>query len=171
MAPATEGAESPSPSTSSTTTTASVDNDAAAKADSWLEAVVLPPEAVRSESVPQATPPFALTYYDSPCSAMEERTRYWTIAGAKVVDTANWLKEHPTAGLMDPTPVPLSSGSEVDSAMVGNVPEQGSLEGIAFTVSRTDDGVAIRAEVAVFTDDTVCPTLPPGESWGGPGQG
>lgn len=102
---------------------------------------------------------------------MEERTGYWTIEGADVVDTANWLKENPTADLIDPVPVPVSGGSEVDSVTLGNVPDQDSLEGIAYTVSRSTAGVAIRAEIGVFTKDTVCPTLPPGEHYGGPGQG
>lgn len=165
------GAAQPSPSPTPSLTTAKVDAAAAAKADLWLEGAVLPPDAIPSESVPETAPPFGYSYYDWPCPPMEERTAYWTIAGANVVDTANWLKEHPTAGLMDPAPVPLSGGPDIDSVTLGNVPEQDSLEGIAFTVNRTPDGVAVRAEIGVFTDSSVCRSLPPNSQWGGPGQG
>lgn len=170
---APEGEVVAGPSPSPSPTTVSVDAVAAAKADSWLEGAVLPPDAIPSESVPQTTLPFAHSYYDWPCSPMEERTAYWTIAGADIIDTANWLKEHPTAGLMDPVPMPVPTNdeSEIDTVTLGNVPEQDSLEGIAFTVNRTENGVAVRAEIGAFTDDTVCPTPPDGGRWGGPGQG
>lgn len=164
---AQEGTSEPSASPTET----SADADAVAKAVSWLEGAVLPPDAVRSETAPQTTPPFAQSYYGWPCSPMEERTGYWTIDGADVVETANWLKEHPTADLIVPAPMPLPEGTPADTVTLGNAPERDSLEGITYTVSRTANGVAIRAEIGVFTDATVCPTLPPGQSFGGPGQG
>lgn len=168
-----DAATEPSPSTSPTPTATKVDAAAAAKADSWLEGAVLPSDAVLSESVPHTTFPFASSYYDWPCSPMETRTANWTIAGADLIDTANWLKEHPTAGLKDPVPIPITvdDESEYDTVTLGNVPEADSLEGIAFTVNRTADGVAVRAEIGVFTEDTVCPEPPDGGRWGGPGQG
>lgn len=171
-APGARGAEAPSSVDAGIDAeTSVVDPEAAATADAWLEEAVLPRGAVRSESVPRATVPFSSSYYSWPCSPMETRTGYWTIDDADVIDTANWLTAHPTADLIVPVPGTLSPDPKVDSALVGNVPEHDALEGIAYTVSRTDDGVAIRAEIGVFTKDTVCPTLPPGHTWGGPGQG
>lgn len=102
---------------------------------------------------------------------MELRTGYWTLEGANVVDTGNWLRENPTAGLIASNSSPYSGGPEIDSLSLGNVPEWDSLEGIAYTVSRTSDGVAIRAEIGVFMTDTVCTPPPGGGMWGGPGQG
>jgi len=170
---ADDSAAAPEPSLSTPPSPAAMKVDAAAvaKADSWLDGAVLPPDAVPSESAPATTPPFAYSYYAWSCSPMETRTGYWIIAGADVVDTANWLKEHPTAGLIDPGALPLSGGQEIDSATLGNVSEQDSLEGIAYTVNRTADGVAVRAEIGVFTKNTVCPEPPDGGRWGGPGQG
>ncbi|WP_156378764.1 hypothetical protein [Microbacterium sp. Root61] len=168
------GAEPTPSSTSSPTpspTATIVDPEAAAKADSWLEGAVLPPGTVRSENVPSTTPPFANSYYRWPCSPMELRTGYWTLEGANVVDTGNWLRENPTAGLIASNSSPYSGGPEIDSLSLGNVPEWDSLEGIAYTVSRTSDGVAIRAEIGVFMTDTVCTPPPGGGMWGGPGQG
>lgn len=172
---ADEGAAAPEPSLSTSPSPAAMKVDAAAvaKADSWLKGAILPPDAVLSESIPETTFPFAGSHYEWPCSPLERRTAHWTIAGADIVDTANWLKEHPTGGLLDAVPLPITAddGTEFDSVSLGNVPEAGSLEGIDFTVNRTAGGVAVRAEIGVFTEDTVCPEPPDGGRWGGPGQG
>ena len=149
----------------------SADAEAAATADTWLEEAVMPPGAVRSETVPDASPSFEGSYYAWPCSPMEERTGYWIVEGADVVEASNWLKEHPTADLMVPVATPLAEDMSADIVSLGNVPERDSLEGISFTVTGTEGGAAIRAEIGVFTETTVCPTLEPGVSWGGPGQG
>ncbi|MBH0022987.1 hypothetical protein [Salinibacterium sp. SWN248] len=172
-AAAPEPSLSTSPSPSATATPTKVDVAAVAKADSWLEGAVLPSGAVPSESTPASTYPFSYSYYAWPCSPMETRTAYWTIAGADVIDTANWLKEHPTAGLNDPVPIPITvdDETEYDTVTLGNVPEPESLEGIAYTVNRTANGVAVRAEIGVFREDSVCPEPPDGGRWGGPGQG
>lgn len=166
-------APEPSLSTSPSPTAMKVDAAAVAKADSWLAGAILPSGAVPSESAPESIYPFSYSYYAWPCSPMETRTAYWTIAGADVIDTANWLKQHPTADLRDPVPFPITvdDESEYDTVTFGNVPEPESLEGIAYTVNRTADGVAVRAEIGVFTEDTVCPEPPDGGRWGGPGQG
>lgn len=142
-----------------------------ATADDWLENAVMPPGTVRSDSIRETA--FATTGYSWWCSPMVERTGYWTLDGAGVVETANWLSAHPTADLMSPVVNPYDEelSGDVDAATIGNVPEPGSLEGIAYTVAKTRDGVAIRAEIGVMPEGAVCPTPEPGVTLGGPGQG
>lgn len=149
------------------------DADAQAKAQSWLDASRLPPNAVRSDSAPSTSVSLNTEVYHWWCTPMEELTAYWTIAGATVTDTANWLSEHPTADLIIPGPVPAvsSAGSVPDIVSVGNVPSRDSLEGIVFTVAKTSDGVAVRARVGVIPTNAECPTPEPGAGLGGPGQG
>jgi hypothetical protein len=80
--------------------------------------------------------------------------------------------EHPSADLMVPTAFPpRPEEPHIDNYMFSNVPAQESLEGILFKVARADGGIAIRAEIYAFTDETVCQTPPPGTGWGGPGLG
>ena len=62
-------------------------------------------------------------------------------------------------------------GTHVDGATIGLVPEVGALEGVALTAALASGGVVVRAEVGAFGDTTVCPTPPPGQVLGGPGQG
>ena len=168
------GGGEPAPSTSaSQTPTPTGDVQAQAKAQSWLDAAVLPPGAVRSETMPNTTVSFNTEVYRWWCSPMEELTAYWTIAGASVTDTANWLSEHPTADLIVPGPVPAVSpvGREPDIVSLGNVPSRDSLEGVVYTIAATTDGVAVRARIGVIPESAECPTPEPGTSLGGPGQG
>lgn len=149
---------------SSTPTVETVeDAEANALAQSWLDGAVLPPGAVASETVPTRF----LSYYAWPCQPMVERTGYWTVAGASVAETANWLKQNPTGGLIVTTPGSVPDDANYDEVNIGNARAFDSLEGIAYTVSRTADGVAIRAEIGVIPARGECPE----GNWGGPGQG
>lgn len=140
-----------------------VDAEAEALAQSWLDGAVLPPGAVASET----TPASFLSYYAWPCQPMVERTAYWTVEGSTVAETANWLKQNPTGGLVVTTPGPIAEDTDYDEATVGNASAYDSLEGIAYTITRTADGVAIRAEIGVIPAGSECPE----GNWGGPGQG
>lgn len=147
--------------------------DAAAqeRADAWLAAVELPEGAVAAAEAPAHAPALALQRQDWWCEPMASATGYWTIAGAGVIETANWLLAHPTAGM-----VVAGSGSphpeaDVDLASAGHVPTADALEGIAFSVARADGGVAVRAEVGAIPQEAACATPAPGEGLGGPGQG
>jgi hypothetical protein len=151
----------------STTSVAPVDTDAQARADAWLAGAVVPPDAVASATAPDAAVPFSGSYYAWPCEPTVEATGYWTLEGATVADTAAWLSEHPTADLIVSTPTPVFPADvEIDTINVGNSSAANPLEGIAFTVSRTDSGVAIRAEIGAVPQSATC-----SENVGGPGQG
>ncbi len=150
------------------TATATKDAAALAQAQEWLDAANLPPGAVRTD-----TPPASFnSYQDWPCGPYEELEGYWVIAGTTVAEAANWMIQNPTADLMT-THVGLvpEDGVSFDGATVGYVPAADSQEGIVYTVARTGDGVAVKAEVAAQTDTATCPELPHGESYGAPGQG
>jgi len=165
-----EGAAPPEPTPQqSATSAAGAEEDAAAvaKAEAWLEGAVLPPGAERSETPTAAF----LSYYQWWCSPMVERTGYWTLQGASVVETRNWLSAHPTADLIATSDVPSAEDPAVTESNIGNVPFRGSLEGIAYTVTRIGGGVGIRAEIGVVPDNAVCPTPEPGVMLGGPGEG
>lgn len=140
-----------------------VDAEAEALAQSWLDGAVLPPGAVASETAPASF----LSYYAWPCQPMVERTAYWTVEGSTVAETANWLKQNPTGGLMVTTPGPIAEDTHYDEATVGNASAYDSLEGIAYTITRTAYGVGIRAEIGVIPAGSECPE----GDWGGPGQG
>ena len=79
--------------------------------------------------------------------------------------------EHPTADLITTAVGPVSDDTAIDSAIVGYIPAPGSQEGIVYTITKTDDGVAVRAEVAAQTESATCPPLPDGGMYGAPGQG
>jgi len=145
------------------TTVPAVDAEAEATAQSWLDGAVLPPGAVSSEKKPTNF----LSYYAWPCQPMVERTAYWTIEGGTVAETANWLAQNPTGGLMVTTPVHIPEDTDYDEATVGNAPAYDSLEGIAYTITRMPDGVAVRAEIGAMPAGAECPE----GNWGGPGQG
>jgi hypothetical protein len=172
-APAGEGAH-PAPRGTQNSGTADdgirEDPAAVAKAEAWLAGAVLPPGTVRSDGVPVTPVGFGTTQTGWLCNPTVRRTGYWTLAGATVVDTRNWLSTHPTANLIT-TSGPIPDDREADQARVGDFPFRGSLEGIAYTVARTTDGVAIRAEIGVVPQNSVCPTPPPGGTFGGPGEG
>jgi len=102
---------------------------------------------------------------------MAVKTAYWTIAGASVAETANWLIAHPSAGLKVPVNAPVPTDVDLDLASVGNVPVQDALEGADYTVARTNEGVAIRAEFGAIPETAVRRTLKEGAALGGPGQG
>lgn len=147
------------------------DASAQQRADAWLAAAVLPPGAVSSSTMPADATALSGSYQGWWCEPMGMATGYWTIPDVGVIETANWLMQHPTADLSVPVQIPYVEDETIDGVTLGNVPTMESLEGIAFTVSRAGDGVAVRAEVGAFGESTVCPTPPPGEAFGGPGQG
>jgi len=148
---------------------ASESTDAAAheRAETWLDAAALPPGAVRSEVRIGGFN----SYTGWPCGPVEELEAFWTIPDATVSDTANWLMENPTADLVTTASGPVSDDPAIDSTIVGFIPEPGSQEGIVYTIAKTADGVAVRAEIAALTDSAVCQPLPDGGTWGPPGQG
>ena len=145
----------------------STDAPALAQAQAWLDAATLPPEAVRSE-VPVG---IYNSYTGWPCGPYEELEAFWTIPGATVSGTANWLREHPTADLLTTSPMPMSDDPVIDSAIVGYIPAPDSQEGVVYTIVKTGDGVAVRAEIAAMTDSGECSPPPGGGTWGAPGQG
>ncbi|MFJ2551433.1 hypothetical protein [Microbacterium sp. NPDC087591] len=157
----------PAQTSESAAPTDSADAAALAQAQAWLDAAVLPPGAVRSEAPIDG---FG-SYTGWPCGPVEELEGFWTIPGATVADTANWLRENPTANLLSTAGGPVPDDGTIDSAMVGYIPERDSQEGIVYTVAKTGDGVAVRAEVAALTESASCPTLPDGGTYGAPGQG
>lgn len=143
--------------------------DAAARerAQTWLDAATLPPGAVRSEvKIGDFT-----SFTGWPCGPVEELEAFWTIPDATVSDTANWLRENPTADLMTTAVGPYADDPAIGSAIVGYIPEPGAQEGIVYTIAGTSDGVAVRAEIAALTASAVCPPLPDGGMYGAPGQG
>lgn len=139
---------------------------AQAEADQLVEDAVVPPGAE-----PAVNGPSSGTHYEWWCEPTAEATGYWRVSGADFVEVANWMMEHPTGGMMVPAAIPMEPGTEPGVVTIGNVSEWGSLEGIAWTITPTSDGVALRAEVGVIPDDAVCPEPEPGTSLGGPGQG
>lgn len=157
-----EPSESPEPAASE-----SVDAAARAQAEAWLDAATLPPGAIRSDvSVASFS-----SFTGWPCGPVEELEAFWTIPGATVPGTANWLRENPTADLMTTSVAPVPDDPAISSAIVGYIPAPDSQEGIVYTIERTADGVAVRAEVAAMTESAVCPPLPDGAMYGAPGQG
>lgn len=102
---------------------------------------------------------------------VEKLEAFWTIPNATVRDTANWLIQHPTADLMTTAVGPVADNPVVDSAIVGYIPAPDSQEGIVYTIAKTHNGVAVRAEIAAQTESAVCPPLPDGGMYGAPGQG
>lgn len=144
-------------------------DQAAQKAAGWLSNAALPPGAVRSGSSP--SPLFDIQRTEWWYAPTVVKTAYWTIAGASVAETANWLGAHPTGDLVAPEPLPLSADDDTDLVSVGNVPLQGSLEGIAYTIAKTIDGVAVRAEIGVIPGSASLRAPSDADSLGGPGQG
>lgn len=158
----TEPSASPEPAASG-----SVDAAARAQAQAWLDAATLPPGAIRSDV---SVAGFS-SYTGWPCGPVEELEAFWTIPGATVAGTANWLRENPTADLITTSVAPVPDDAAIDSAIVGYIPAPDSQEGIVYTIERTADGVAVRAEIAAMTESASCPPLPDGATYGPPGQG
>lgn len=164
---ATDVMSEPSQTSEPAPTSGSTDAAAREQAQAWLDAATLPPGAVRSDvSVGSFN-----SYTGWPCVPVEEFEAFWTIPAATVSDTANWLREHPTADLVTTSVAPVSDDPAIDSAIVGYIPMPDSQEGIVYTIVKIGDGVAVRAEIAALTDSAVCPALPDGGTWGPPGQG
>ncbi len=161
--------QAPAPVESSEpTATATSDAAALAQAQAWLDAANLPAGAVRTDTSPAS---FS-SYTGWPCGPYEELEGYWVIAGTTVADAANWLIQNPTADLVTTAVGPVTEEwGPVDSAIVGNVPAADSQEGIVYTLARTSDGVAVRAEVAAQTATATCPPIPGGGTYGAPGLG
>jgi len=147
-----------------------LDSEAAAareQAQTWLDAATLPPGAVRSDMKIGGFN----SYTGWPCGPIEELEAFWKIPDATVHDTANWLMENPTAGLITTAFGPASDNPAISSAMVGYIPEPDAQEGIVYTIAKTTDGVVVRAEIAALTESAVCPPPPGGGAWGAPGHG
>lgn len=143
-----------------------------AQADAWLAGVVVPPGAVRLDGPPLDVPMLDLQEQGWVCAPMGLAHGYWHVPDMGVIETANWLAAHPGPGLVSPMTEPyVEDGAHVDAATVGLVPDAGALEGMALTAALAPGGVVVRAEVGAFGDTTVCPTPPPGQTLGGPGQG
>jgi hypothetical protein len=171
-ASAPQGGDSAAPSVTSeptVTATATASSAAAAQAQAWLDAVVLPPGAQRSSV--NAGNHHAYTGW--PCRPVEQLEAFWTIPGATVSETAEWLRTHPPADLITTATASPEhiEDIEVDSAMIGYIPEVGAQEGIVYSIAKRFDGVAIRAEIAALTESATCPELPDGGRFGAPGQG
>lgn len=145
----------------------STDAVARERAQAWLDAAALPAGAL------PAAPDVARFTSDQgwPCGPVEEIEAFWVIPGATVSETANWLQQNPTADLVSTALAPVPDEPPVDSAIVGYVPEPDAQEGIVYTVNKTADGVAVRAEIAALAADADCPALPDGALRGAPGQG
>lgn len=140
---------------------------ALAQAQAWLDAAVLPPGAVRSDA--QLGGFISSTAW--PCGPLRTLEAFWTLPGATVADTANWLIGHPTADLVTTAVGPVSDSPAMTETMVGYIPEPGAQEGIVYTVLKAADGVVIRVEIAALTESAVCPPPPGGGVWGAPGLG
>jgi len=147
---------------------ASERSDAGVRAHAWLDAATLPPGAVPSDASVAA---FS-SYTAWPCGPVAELEAFWSIPGWTVSETANWLRGNPTGALISTGfgPVP-DNPPALQSATVGYIPTEGAQEGIVYTVEKTPDGVAVRAEVAAQTASASCPELPDGGVYGAPGEG
>lgn len=104
--------------------------------------------------------------YGWPCLPVERDYAFWALPGWDVIETRNWLNQHPTAGLISTSPGPLTAGLDepVDGAELGFIPESDAQEGIVYSILRTSTGVEVRAEAGARAASSTCPTLPgPGE--------
>lgn len=168
-APTSTASSVPSPSPSATAETPAAEVEAQQRADLWLETTPVPPGAVRSEK--STSDEFAMSFQGWPCTPTMTATGYWSVEGMSPVEALNWMKEHPTPGLIPNFPSPLPDDGGYDSVTTGVTPGGESFEGIAFTYVTTPEGSAIRAEVGATPQDTVCPTPPGGGIMGRPGEG
>ncbi|KJL20434.1 hypothetical protein RN51_02651 [Microbacterium oxydans] len=148
---------------------ARIDAAAEEQAQAWLDAAVVPPGAVRVTEKPVS---FNSSYQGWPCQPVAQLEGYWTLADTTVAGAANWLQENPTADLVSTASgSPWAEDPNLDGATIGYIPADDSQQGVVYTVVKTDSGVAIRAEVAALSASASCPSLPPGEMLGKPGQG
>lgn len=139
---------------------------ARAKAQAWLDAANLPPG-----TAPTDLRFGFMSYTGWPCGPVEELSGYWMIPDMTVVDATNWIREHPTADLITTSLGPPPDDMVIESTIVGYIPAPGAQEGIVYTLARSGNDVAVRAEVAALTASAVCPPLPDGGQYGAPGQG
>lgn len=145
-----------------------VDAAAEERAQAWLDAAVVPPGAVRVSDIPASFNSFQ----GWPCQPVAQLEGYWTLPDSTVAGAANWLRENPTADLISTAGGPLwPEDPNLDGVLIGYIPADDSQQGIVYTVSKMDSGVAIRAEVAALSASATCPSLAPGEALGKPGQG
>lgn len=152
---------------STPTASDSVNSAAQVQAQAWLDAAVLPPGATRSS---YATGRFQ-SHTGWPCLPVVQLEAFWTVPGWTVGKTYNWLMAHPTADLVSTAGMTLPEDTIVGEANIGYIPADDSQQGIVYTIAKNDDGVGVRAEIAALTASAVCPSLPPGETMGKPGQG
>lgn len=148
-------------------TPGSTDPKAQAQAHAWLDAAALPPGAIPADA---SVATFS-SYTGWPCGPVAELEGFWSIPDATVSATANWLRENPTADLISTSVGAVPDDPAIQSAIVGYIPAEGAQEGVVYTVEKTADGVAVRAEVAAQTAAATCPVLPDGGQYGAPGQG
>ena len=131
----------------------SPDAEAQALARGWLDAAALPPGAVPSDASRAAF----TSYTAWPCGPVAQLEAFWSIPGWTVSETANWLRDDPTGALIATGFGPVPENPAFQSATVGYIPTEGAQEGIVYTVEKTPDGVAVRAEVAAQTASASCP--------------
>jgi len=163
--PATEpylGSE-PTPTPATTPDAASI-----AQAEAWLDAIVLPEGAERTDDNTR----LYTSLEGWICAPIAGRHAEWLVPNAGVEDTIAWIRENPPAGLK----VTTSGGSFGDSppqpsAIVAFTPEDLSQQGVLFRVDRRGPSVAVRADVVALGSTSVCPTPDPGTRFGLPGQG
>ena len=159
----------PPPASAESLASPGPDAGALARARGWLNAAVVPDGAIAVDADSVASE-FS-SYTGWPCGPIVELTGYWRLPDAGLVDTVNWIATHPTPGLTVPF-VPNFPPDATGDLNVGQLPTPRSQEGIVFTVTDAGEGVlAIRAQVAAFTETATCPDPPGGGMWGAPGQG
>lgn len=169
MPPPTSEAAADAPVTPQPGFTPTSDPAAEVRAQGWVDGLPVPPEAVPADSSPSEL--FAGVSQGWICVPMVMRTAYWVVKGMSPAQTLNWMAERPAPGLVSSSGAAWRDDS-IDIAGFGETPEPNSpYEGIVITVARTDDGSAIRAVVGARAADAVCQTPPPGETFGGIGQG
>lgn len=146
-----------------------VDPAAFQRARAWLDAAVVPDDAVEVEA--DAVASVFSSYQGWPCRPVAELTGYWRLPDADLVDTANWIATHPTPGLTVPF-VPNYPAGVTGELNIGQLPTPDSQEGIVFSVAPGLDGdLAIRAQVAALAESATCPEMADGSRLGAPGQG
>ena len=163
---ATSPSSSPSES-AAIATMGSTDPEAQAQARACLNSAALPPGAVPADA---SVATFS-SYTGWPCGPVAELEGFWSIPDATVSATANWLRANSTADLISTSVGAVPDDPGIQSAIVGYIPAEGAQEGIVYTVEKTTNGVAVRAEVAAQTAEASCPALPDGGQYGAPGQG
>jgi hypothetical protein len=165
-APTSTSDPSPSPPVMSTISPGQV--EAQQRAESWIDATPVPPNATRTERAPRG----AFTSFQAwVCTPTMTASGYWTVTGMSPAEVLNWMLENPAPDLTPTSaePMPLDGGH--DGFARGFLPSPDSQEGIVFTFVTIPEGTALRAESGATTADSTCPPPPGGGSWGRPGEG